>query len=448
MAIVIPENRFSSPSTSVVLADEACLALNGHCEKRSNEPSLAPSTPRATVSHMANYFRQMSAPENLLRAWKKLSKKKHSRGFDEQTIEEFKSDLDRNLREISADLRRGNFQFTPLLGRLHDKTGGGKRPIKIPAVRDRVVLKAIQLLISHRFDKYNLPCSFGYVPGVSTADAVECVRRLAASGSVWVLEADMSKFFDTVDQALLMDRFVRQIRIRSLEGLIRRALQIEIGNLDSFRAEERAMFPLADSGIPQGGVLSPMLANFYLYPFDKGMSNAGYNLVRYADDFVVMCTSEVQARSAYALAKEIIESDLRLKLHALGDENSKTKITLYSKGFTFLGLQFQGGRTTPSSNSLKKLKEKVLAITDLRQGQNLLRTLTSLKNMIEGWGHAYKMYDSLEAFQNLDGFIREQLTGYLRAKGLLGRGHNLGSHQRRFLGIPSLEGIRQRTHLE
>lgn len=309
-----------------------------------------------------------------------------------------------------------------------------------------MVLKAIQLLVSHRFDKYNLPCSFGYITGVSTADAVERVRRLAASGNVWVLEADMSKFFDTVDQPLLMDRFVRHIRIRSLEGLIRRALQIEIGNLDSFRPDERAMFPVADSGIPQGGVLSPMLANFYLYPFDSVMSSAGYNLVRYADDFVVMCASEELARSAYVLAKKILEGDLLLKLHDLGDENSKTKITLYSKGFTFLGLHFQGGRITPGSNSLKKFKEKVSAITDYRQGRNLLKTLTSLKNTIEGWGHAYQMYDSWEAFQNLDGYIRERLACYLRANGLLGKGHNLGNHQRRFLGIPSLETIRQRAH--
>src|SRR5579864_9561410 len=136
---------------------------------------------------MGNYLRRLSAPENLVRAWKKLSKKKHSRGFDEQTIEEFKRDLDRNIREISVELRSGTFEFTPLLGHLHEKPGGGKRPIKIPAVRDRVVLKAVQLLIAHRFDKYNLPCSFGYVPGVSTADAVDSVKRLAASGNVWVL---------------------------------------------------------------------------------------------------------------------------------------------------------------------------------------------------------------------------------------------------------------------
>jgi RNA-directed DNA polymerase len=395
---------------------------------------------------MTNYFQQLCAPETLLRAWKKLKKKKHSQGFDEQTIEDFKNGLDRNIQRISEELRSGTFEFTPLTGCLCDKPGGGKRPIKIPAVRDRVVLKAIQLLISHRFDLYNLPCSYGYIPDASTQDAVARVRELAAMGNLWVLEADMSKFFDNVDQTQLMDRFVTEIGIRSLEGLIRRALQVEIGNLESFRPDEREMFPRADSGIPQGGVLSPMLANFYLFPFDKGMSDPGFNLVRYADDFVVMCASEEQARSAYALAKKILEDDLHLKLHALGDEHSKTRITHYSKGFTFLGLRFQGGRTTPGSNAMKKFKEGIAAITDYRQGQNLLKTLTAVRNRVEGWGQAYRTYDSLEAFQSLDGYVRERLADYLRANGLLGRGRSLGYRERRFLGIPSLEGILQRAH--
>ena len=396
---------------------------------------------------MTSYLRQLSAPENLLKAWKKLSKKKTSRGFDEQTIEEFKRDLDSNIRQLSTELRSGTFEFTPLLGRLAMKPGGRQRPIKIPAVRDRVVCKAIQLLISHKFDKYNLPCSFGYIPDVSTAYAVQRVKELAASGNIWVLEADMSKFFDSVDQTILMDRFIKQIRIRSLENIIRRALQVEVGNLDCFRPDEREMFPAADSGIPQGGVLSPMLANFYLFPFDKGMFDAGFDLVRYADDFVIMCPSEQRAQQAYALAKKILEDTLHLKLHPLGHDGSKTRITLYSKGFTFLGLHFQGGRVVPGSKSIKKFIERVATITDSRQGQNLLKTLVSLKSTIDGWGHAYHMYDSIETFRELDIIIRKCLSNFLRAHWVLGRGCILGNHQRRFMGIPSLEAIRERARL-
>lgn len=393
---------------------------------------------------MASYYKHLYAPDHLLLAWRRLSKKKHSRGFDGQTIERFRQELDRNIKAISSDLRLRRFQFTPFLGVLRDKAGGGRRPIKIPAVRDRVVLKAIQLLIAPRFDKYNLPCSFGYVPGVRVADAVNRVRKLAARGNVWVLEGDISKFFDSVDRPLLMDRFVRKIRIPSLEDLVFQALQVEVGNLNEFRPDDRDMFPLGDSGIPQGGVLSPMLANLYLYQFDKAMTDAGYDLVRYADDFVVMCPSQERARAAYSLAKRVLEEQLRLTLHPMG-EGSKTRITLYSKGFIFLGLHFQGGRVTPSSKAAGRFRQKISALTDPQQGWSLLKTLSSLSRAIDGWGHAYLAYDSREAFCELDRQVREALSRYLRAYGLIQQGHLISSRQRRFLGIPSLEGIRQRV---
>jgi RNA-directed DNA polymerase len=392
---------------------------------------------------MQTYLRKLSALPNLYAAWKKLKKKKHSRGFDDQSIDKFKRDLDRNLRGIRDDLRTGRFEFTPFLGVLHDKPGGGKRPIKIPAVRDRVILKAIQLLISHKFDMYNLPCSYGYIPGVKVADAVKRVRDLAGSGNPYVLEGDISKFFDTVDRDILMKRFVHKIRIPSLEDLISRALRVETGNLDDFRPVEREMFPMADSGIPQGGVLSPMLANFYLYPFDKAMTAAGFKLVRYADDFVVMCKTEGEARAAYALAYSVLHDQLKLEIHPLG-ENSKTKITLYSKGFTFLGLHFQGGRVAPSSKASQRFREKVSAITDPRQGLSLLKVLTTLKNTIDGWAHAYHGYDSSEIFQDLDRYVREEFSRFLRFHGLIPNGNLINTDQRRFFGVPSLEGIRQK----
>jgi len=395
---------------------------------------------------MSTYLRRISTPANLRAAWKKLKKKKHSRGFDDQSIDEFKRDLDRNLTQIGDDLRSGRFQFTPHLGVLHNKPDGGKRPIKIPAVRDRVVLKAIQLQIAHKFDKYNLPCSYGYIAGASVSDAVKRVRELARDGNEHVLEGDISKFFDTVDRDILIEKFVRKIRVPSLESFVTAALRAEVGNLDDFRPIERDMFPLADSGIPQGGVLSPMLANFYLYPFDKAMTDAGFHLVRYADDFVVMCKSYEQASAAYALAHSVLHDQLHLTLHPLG-ENSKTRITPYSKGFNFLGLQFQGGRVSPSTKAAKRFREKVSSITDARQGLSLLKTLTALKNTIDGWAHAYYGYDSIEVFRDLDRYVREEFSRYLRFHGLLANGNLISSVQRKFFGVPSLEAIRQRTLL-
>jgi RNA-directed DNA polymerase len=389
---------------------------------------------------MANRYRELQSPKHLLKAWKRLSKRKHSRGFDEQTIEDFKQHLPEEIQKLSDEIRTGRFRFTPLQGVLVSKPDGSKRPLKVPAVRDRVVLKAIYLLIAKNFKRYDLPCSYGYIDGKSVSDAIRKVRQLAEQGNTWVLEGDISKFFDSVDQELLMQRFLRQVRIKSLEPIIRDALRIEVGNLDSFRPEEREMFPLAESGIPQGGVLSPMLANYYLHPFDRNMTKAQFHLVRYADDFVVMCPDRGSAEAAYRLARKILNIELKLKLHELGPAESKTRITPYSKGFNFLGLHFQGGQVMPSGKAKERFRQKICEILSPSAGKNLLQALTSLRNTTNGWGHAYESYDSLEACIELDSYVRQEVSTYLRMNGLLARGQTIGLRQRKFLGVPSLAG--------
>lgn len=394
---------------------------------------------------MPSYYSKLYRFDHLLFAWKKISKtNKYSRGFDEVSIEDFSRKLGSYLQQIREELKSRTFRFTPARGVTVPKADGSKRPIKVPAVRDRVVLKAVDLLISPKFQKYNLPCSFGYVRGRSVPDAIAQVRRLAGSGHVWVLEGDISSFFDTVDRKILIRRFVREIRVRSLAPLVENALTVEVGNLECFTPEDKELFPAAESGIPQGGILSPLLANFYLYPFDKAMTEAGFNLVRYADDFVVMCDSETSAKAAFDLAQKLLEDKLKLKLHALGDKSSKTRITYFSKGFTFLGIRFEGSRIYPAHKAIKKFKEKIGKITDTRQGLNLLQALTKLRNTIVGWGQAYRMCDVDKTYADLDSVVKESLSLYLRTHGFLSRGHVLGTRQRKIMGLPSLNDSRRR----
>jgi len=286
---------------------------------------------------MRSYFKRLCEFSSLYQAWRAISKtNKFSHGFDEITIEEFARNCDKYLLDIKQQLQSRTFEFTPAREVLLDKDGGKKRPLKVPAVRDRVVLKAIELLVRDKFKKYSLDCSFGYIQGRSVPQAIAEVRKLHEGGLQWVLEGDISKFFDTVDRTLLIDRFTREIRVTNLNALIKNALHVEIGNRQWFTPTERELFPAADSGIPQGGILSPLLANFYLYPFDKAMTDGGYHLVRFADDFVVMCPTPESARAAYQMCCEVLEGNLKLKIHHLGERESKTKITLFSKGFTFL----------------------------------------------------------------------------------------------------------------
>lgn len=393
---------------------------------------------------MRSYFKRLCEFSSLYQAWRRISKtNKFSYGFDEVTIEEFARNSDKYLVEIKQQLQSGTFAFTPARGVLLDKDGGKKRPIKVPAVRDRVVLKAIELLIRDKFRKYNLPCSFGYVPGRSVPQAIAAVRRLHEGGLDRVLEGDISRFFDTVDRTLLIERFTREIRIPSLHTLIKNALQVEIGNRQCFTPTERELFPAADSGIPQGGILSPLLANFYLYPFDRAMTDAGYHLIRFADDFVVMCATPESARAAYRMCREALEGKLNLKIHHLDEPDSKTRITLFSKGFTLLGIRFEGKNVYPSAKAIMKFREKVQHLTDPKQGLNLLTTLNKLQRLVVGWGNAYQSYDTEAMFRELDEFVARCTASYLQANGFLNPGASLAKSQRKVLGLPFLLNLRQ-----
>ena len=368
----------------------------------------------------------------------KIAKRnRRSHGLDQVTIEDFAENLQHHLQDISNHLSKGTYRFTPARGALVPKGDGGLRPIKVPAVRDRVVLKAIQLLIEDRFSKFNLDCSFGYVKGRGVGNAIERVESLAKEGYVIVLEADIRSFFDTVDRDLLIKRFVSQIRLRSLVRLVEEALQAEVGNLDAFTDEEKGLFPGAESGIPQGGVLSPMLANFYLYPFDKAMTNAGFRVIRYADDFVVMCKTKQEATDAWNLARQILEGELKLKLHPLGGPQSKTRIQPFNKGVEFLGVRFGGNRVLPSDKVVERFRKRVKTILS-NKDLSLLVTLRRLSNTIVGWGQFYAALDVQQLYSDLDPFILRELSAYFRQHQFLFQGRNLSNRQRKLLGIPAL----------
>ena len=337
------------------------------------------------------------------------------------------------------------FRFHASAGCARRKGGRKKRPIKVPAVRDRVVLTGIKQLISARFEVFDLDCSFGYIKNRNVGDAIDKVIHLASDGRRYILEADIKSFFDTVDQALLLEMFTREIRATSLRSLLEQAIRVEVGNLDSFAPYDRAMFPAPESGIPQGGVLSPMLANFYLHKFDLAMTSKGFNLVRYADDFVVLCSTKAEAVDAYKLCLEILEGQLKLRMHHLDEPSAKTRITHYNEGFSFLGIKFERGKILPDDKVVKRFKEKVCLLTNPTLQGTILGSLLRLSNVIKGWGNAFARYDTEQLFQDLDIFIRESISAYLRHHGFYRAHHSLGKAHVKVLGIPILSKIRADT---
>jgi len=383
---------------------------------------------------------QISEKESLRHAWKAISKRNlRSKGLDNVTIAAFKSNLEENLAQIGVELRARSYIFNKLRAHAIDKPGSSKkRPLQIAAVRDRVVMKAVAMFISPAFDQFNLPCSFAYVKGGGVGPVVGRIHDLIGQGHKTYLEADIIDFFGTVDRDLLWSRFSKHVRHKSLLPLIRQCFDLELGNLDDLKTEDQKLFVGSDSGIPQGGVLSPMLANYYLFEFDRKMLKKGFNLVRYADDFVVMCESREMAERAHDLCKSTLKS-LKLEIHPLG--SPKTRIGEFSKdGLSFLGLHFQGKEVFPSEKIRDRFRTKIKEVLKPHSGLSLFKTLQKLSNLIHGWGNYYRAMYVVEIYVALDKFVKTSVTAYLKESGIVLLGRNKRK-QMRLLGIPSLSAM-------
>jgi RNA-directed DNA polymerase len=377
-------------------------------------------------------------------AWRAISKRnKLSRGSDKVTIKTFSSNLDSNLRAISSDLRLKKYEFSKLRPAMIAKPGSDKpRPIQVPAIRDRVVMKALALHIRPSFARFDLSCSYAFIPGKDRGvkAAIAQIKDLVDQGYIHYFEADIKNFFGAVERPKLWKMFSKQVRERSLLPLLEKCFNLELDDLESYQTEHQDIFLGATVGIPQGGVLSPMLANYYLYEFDKTITANGFRLIRYADDFVVMCETREDAERAHILCRAILK-DLGLEIHALDEPKSKSRFGNFSKdGLSFLGVRFEGQITHPNSKVVKRFQEKITLVLRPSSGDSLSKTLQSLANLIKGWGMGYRDMRVTKLYGELDAFIKEEVVKYLKHSGVHLQGRNLGK-QMRFLGVPSLSAM-------
>jgi group II intron reverse transcriptase/maturase len=245
---------------------------------------------------------------------------------DGETIEAFAVSLDRRLTELRGDLREGMYAPSPLLGVCVPKPDGGLRRLAVPTVRDRVAQEAARIVIDPLLDRTFETCSFGYRRGRSVQQAVLRVQALRDEGYVWVVDADVDSFFDEVDHEILLEAFGRHVSDPQVRSLVERwvAAPVLFGSL---RMEPHR-------GLPQGGPLSPVLANLYLDWFDEQVSRRGFKLVRFADDFLILCTTRPAARRALRLADTLL-GELCLAL-----DREKTRLTSFEQGFRYLGTLF------------------------------------------------------------------------------------------------------------
>lgn len=279
------------------------------------------------------------------------------------------------------------------------KADGSKRPLGIPTVRDRVVQASVRRIIEPIFEAKFLDCSFGFRPNRSAHMALEKIRKDLLDGYVYVIDADLKSYFDTIPH----DKLISLVREEIVDGSV-------IGLLESFLQAgimEGGSFHLNEKGTPQGGVISPLLANVYLHPLDELMTERGHRITRYADDFVICCKSQKGAERVLNSVTGFLEQNLGLIVHP-----EKTKIVNNTKeSFVFLGYEFnQTYWVKPSQNSIKKFKNKVKEITKRNQTVNMEKLIKEKLNpYLCGWGNYFGHWHSKTLLSKFDAWIRRRL---------------------------------------
>jgi len=358
-----------------------------------------------------------SAP-NLRAAFEAIQANKGSAGVDHQTIEMFEKHLANNLVDLSTSLQSGTYRPTAIKRVWIPKPGSAeKRPLGIPTVRDRVVQAALRNVIEPIFERDFAPQSYGFRPGRGCKDALRRVDELLSAGHAFVVDADLKSYFDTIPHTSMMRLLERKIADSRVLALLRAYLTQQV--------METAKDWAPQEGTPQGAVISPLLSNIYLDPLDHLMAVAGIDMVRYADDFVLLCRSEAEAHRALELVQRWTTS-VGLVLHP-----DKTHIVDASQrgGFDFLGYHFERGYHWPRKKSLRTFKGRVRSLTKRTNGWSLEQIISDVNRSLVGWFEYFK-HSHKTTFGRLDGWIRMRLRSILRKRcGRRGRGRGL-DHQR------------------
>ncbi len=343
--------------------------------------------------------------EKVLRlAFTKVKANEGAAGADHQTIQMFEKCLEGNLTRLSKALEKGAYRPQPVRRVWISKPGKReKRPLGIPTVRDRVVQTGMRMVLEPIFERDFAEQSYGFRPNRGCKEALRRVDDLLKQGYTWVVDADIKSYFDTISH----DKLIGLISTKISDGrtilLIEQYLNQEVmGTAEQWTPEE---------GTPQGAVISPLLSNIYLDPLDYYMADKGIEMVRYADDFVILCRSEREAQKALELVTRwILEAELEL-------HSEKTQIVDDTQvgGFDFLGYHFERGYRWPSRKSANKFRETIRSKTKRTNGHSMERIIWDVNRSTKGWFEYFK-HSRKRTFSYFDGWIRMRLRSILRKR--------------------------------
>lgn len=336
-------------------------------------------------------------------AYCKVAANRGAAGVDHVSIAMFEACLEENLKDLSDQLREGTYRPQPIRRHYIPKPGSQeKRPLGIPTVRDRVVQAALHMVLEPIFERDFAEHSYGFRPFRGCKDALRRVDKLLKVGYMFIVDADLKSYFDTIPHDRLMNLVAQKVSDGRVLSLIKAFLNQAV--LDGLKEWTPS------AGSPQGAVISPLLSNIYLNPLDHLMAQEGFEMMRYADDFVILCRSPEDAARALELAQRWT-ADAGLTLHP-----TKTRIVdARETAFEFLGYRFEGGTRRPRAKSLEKFKDTIRAKTRRTSGDSLPWIIVNVNRTLRGWFEYFK-HSHRWTFDPLDRWIRRRLRGILRRR--------------------------------
>ena len=339
---------------------------------------------------------------NLESAWKQVEGNRGAPGVSGETIEEYGKTVVERLAWPGARLQEQTWHPRPIRQKEIPKADGSgkKRQLGIPEVEDRIVQAALVAVLEPVFEGKFLGCSHGFRPGHSALNALAVVEKAISTDRPWLVDADIRNCFGSIPHAPLLNEVSKEISdgkvLRLIDGFVKADIVAEL----------RTWTP--EKGTPQGAVLSPLLANIYMHEFDRQMVEAGYEVVRYADDFVVLCRNEEECRAAKTKAETVLQG-MGLEMHP---EKSRV-VDSRRERFQFLGYEFWPGGREPRKPSLHKLRDGIRAKTPRSSGRSIRETILDLNRTLRGW-YGYFRHSFWNVLQGVDGFVRRRLRSILR----------------------------------